>query len=202
MSRAKAALTPPEHPPWAGDLGRRLREVRQERGLSLAKVSKATGISTSFLALLERGQTDISLGRLLPLLEFFGLSAADVLAWNDAERDRVVRAGEAPFLFSVAKGIDVYLAAPDRRRPFLPMIAVYRPGARMTGYSEHEGDEFVYVLEGSLRIEFRDEDPLVLDPGDALFFSSQRPHRIATEGKAAARVLVVTTEHIGGLPEA
>src|SRR5205814_6068663 len=110
--------------------------------------------------------TDISLGRLLPLLEYFGLSAADVLSWNDVEREAVVRAGQAPFLFSVARGIDVFLAAPDRRRPFLPVIAIYRPGAKMSGYSEHEGDEFVYVLEGSLRIDFRGADPVVLDAGD------------------------------------
>ncbi len=196
MSRAKASLTPSEQPPWAGVLGQRLREIRQERRLSLSAVSKATGISTSFLSLLEKGQTDVSLGRLLPLLEFYGLSAADVLSWNDGTVETVVRAGEAPFLFSVAKGIDVFLAAPDRRRPFLPVIGVYQPGARMRSYSEHEGDEFMYVLEGSLRVEFRGAEPVVLGVGDAVFFSSKRPHRIATEGDEEARVLIVTTERI------
>lgn len=198
MSRANAALESSQNPPWAGVLGERLREVRDAGGLSLAAVSDATGISKSFLSLLERGLTDVSLGRLLPLLEFYGLSAADVLSWNEATSDDVVRAGQAPYLFSVADGIDVFVAASDRQRSFLPMIMVYRPGARMHTYSRHEGDEFMYVLQGRLRIEFRDAEPTVVGKGDSVFFSSQRAHRIRAEGPHTARVLVVTTERISG----
>jgi quercetin dioxygenase-like cupin family protein len=197
VSRDKAALDQPANPPWMGTLARRLREVRRDRGLSLAQVSMATGISKSFLALLEKGQTDISLGRLLPLLEFFALSMADVLDWSASERDDVVRAGEAPFLFSVAQGIDAYLAAPDRDRPFLPVLVVYQPGATMSQYSEHDGDEFVFVLEGGVRISFGEEEPVVLHTGDSIFFASRRAHRIEAEGASVARTLVITTDRVG-----
>ena len=196
MSRSKSALTAADQPPWAGRLGERLLEIRTERRLSLAAVAEATGISTSFLSLLEKGRTDVSLGRLLPLLEFYGLSAADVLPLEESQNDMVVRAGEAPFLFSMGKGIEVFLAAPDRRRPFLPLIAVYQPGARMRDWSAHDGEEFMYLLEGQLCVEFRDADTVVLNSGDAIFFSSQRAHRIATLGDTETRVLIVTTERI------
>jgi len=146
MSRDKAAVDQSGNPLWMGTLARRLREVRREGGLTLAQVSMATGISRSFLALLEKGQTDISLGRLLPLLQFFKLSMADVLDWNEGERDEVVRAGEAPFLFSIADGMDAYLAAPDRNRPFLPVLVVYQPSSTMGQYSEHDGDEFIFLI--------------------------------------------------------
>ena len=193
MSRKKNALTQEERPPWAV-LGARLRDIRGERRLSLAQVSSETGISTSFLSLLENGQTDISLGRLLPLLQFYGLSAAEVLDGEDEVADMVVRADEARYLFSVTKGIDVFLAGPDRQRPFLPMIVTCEPSARMRNYSEHDGYEFMYVLEGSIRVEFRAEESIVLEAGDALSFSSQRPHRFGSAGEARARALIVATE--------
>jgi hypothetical protein len=138
----------------------------------------------------------VSLGRLLPLLEFYGLSAADVLSLEDSQTDMVVRANEAPFLMSFGKGIEVFLAAPDRRRPFLPLIGVYQPGARMREWSAHDGDEFMYMLEGQLCVKFRGAETVVLNPGDAIFFPSRRAHRIATLGDTEARVLIVTTEHI------
>ena len=57
-----------------------MRALRSERKLSLAAVSDATGISPSFLSLLEQGRTDVSLGRLLPLLDYYDLDLSDILA--------------------------------------------------------------------------------------------------------------------------
>lgn len=196
MSRSKSGLTNGDHESWAAQLGERLLQIRTEHRLSLAAVAEATGISTSFLSLLEKGRTDVSLGRLLPLLEYYGLSAADVLSLNESQDDMVVRAGEAPFLVSLSEGMDVFLAAPDRRRSFVPMIGVFQAGARMADWSAHEGDEFLYLLEGQLCIEFRGADTVVLKPGDAIFFSSRRPHRLAALGDAQTRVMLITTERI------
>jgi transcriptional regulator with XRE-family HTH domain len=196
MSRSRSALRNAEPSLWAGKLGGRLLEIRTERGLSLAAVAEATGISTSFLSLLEKGRTDVSLGRLLPLLKFYGLDAADVLTLEETHDETVVRAGEEPFLVSVGKGMELFLAAPDRHRPFAPMIGVWQPGARMPEWSTHPGEEFLYLLEGQLCIEFRGADPVVLNPGDAIFFSSQRAHRLATLGDTPTRVLIVTTERL------
>jgi hypothetical protein len=80
----------------------------------------------------------------------------------------VVRAGEAPFLFSLGKGTEVFLAAPDRRRPVPPLIVVYQPGAKTSHWSAHDGDEFMYLLEGQLCVEFRASEAVVLNPGDAI----------------------------------
>lgn len=196
MSRSKSALTRTGQAGWADKLGERLLKIRTDRRLSLAAVAESTGISTSFLSLLEKGRTDVSLGRLLPLLEFYGLGAADVLSLEESQDEMVVRAGEAPLLFSLGNGMDMFLAAPDRRRPFLPLIAVYQPGTKMSDWSSHDGDEFMYLLEGQLCVEFRDAGRLVLNPGDTIFYSSQRAHRVATLGDTETRVLIVTTERI------
>ena len=59
----------------------------------------------------------------------------NVLSLEDSQNEMVVRAGDAPLLFTLGTGMEIFLAAPDRRRPFLPLIAVYQPGAKMRDWS-------------------------------------------------------------------
>ena len=194
MSRARRGPVQADLSGWTSRLGARLREIRASRGESLTTVGKATGISTSFLSLLEQGRTDVSLGRLLPLVDYYGLSLAELLATEASIGDTVVRSADRQPLFSVAQGIDVYLAAPDQKRPFTPLVVEYAAGAAMDSWSEHDGEEFVFVLAGALRIEFRTSDELTLDTGDSVFFNSRRPHKIVAAGDLRARALIVTTE--------
>ena len=194
MSRARRGPVQSDLSNWTGRLGTRLREIRAGRGESLTTVGKATGISTSFLSLLEQGRTDVSLGRLMPLVDYYGLSLAELLATEASVGDAVVRSADRQPLFSVAQGIDVYLAAPDHKRPFTPLVVEYAAGAVMDTWSEHDGEEFVFVLDGALAIEFRTSDDLTLATGDSVFFNSRRPHKIVAAGTKRARALIVTTE--------
>ena len=63
MSRARRGPVQSDLSNWTGRLGTRLREIRAGRGESLTTVGKATGISTSFLSLLEQGRTIAAPGR-------------------------------------------------------------------------------------------------------------------------------------------
>lgn len=182
-------------PEWADSLGRRLRALRSERGLSLAAVSDVTGISASFLSLLEQGRTDVSLGRLLPLLDFYETNLSDILTDGPSPGDQVVRRAERPLVFSPADGIAVFLAARDRHRAFVPLVVEFAAGSAMEDLSFHEGDEFLMVLHGSLQLEFADADPVTLGRGDSLFVTGGRGHRMRPLGGRSARVLVVTTGH-------
>src|SRR3954471_20515085 len=60
-------------------LGLRLRQLRLARSLSLAEVAQATNISASFLSLVENGRSDVSIGRLTRLVQFYGVSLSDVI---------------------------------------------------------------------------------------------------------------------------
>lgn len=191
MSRSKASqITQPD---WAESLGRRLRTLRSERKLSLAVVSEATGISPSFLSLLEQGRTDVSLGRLLPLLDYYGIELSDVLADRTDAKDEVVRRDDRPLVLSPAEGIEVFLASRDRHRAFVPLVVEFAADSSMESLSRHEGDEFFMVLEGRIELEFADAERVTLDPGDSLFITSQRGHRMAPLNGKAARAIIVTT---------
>ena len=65
--------------PAAETVGAHLRQARSARSLSLADVAQATGISASFLSLVEKDKSDITIGRLVRLIDFYGISISDIL---------------------------------------------------------------------------------------------------------------------------
>ncbi|WP_193607827.1 cupin domain-containing protein [Nocardioides lijunqiniae] len=186
-----AASSETNVPTWAKAMGERLREIRTERGESLASVARVTRLSSSFLSMLEQGRTDISLGRLLPVLEHYGLRIEEVLgSGDDAE---VMRGGDPATTFSAGTGVEAYVAVRHPRRSFTPFVVSYEPGAWST-WSEHRGWEFVFALEGAVRVERSDLAAIELAPGDSVHFEASRPHRVGAGDAGPARVLVVLAE--------
>ena len=67
-------------------VGAHLHQARRARNLSLADVAEATSISASFLSLVENDKSDITIGRLVRLIEFYGISIADLLPGRGLDR--------------------------------------------------------------------------------------------------------------------
>jgi quercetin dioxygenase-like cupin family protein len=159
-----------------GTLGARLRALRQARRLSLGEVGRATEISASFLSLVETGRSDITIGRLTRLVEFYGISIVDLLPEPGSADPDVVRADETRQLHSPDEGIDVFLLSSGTDRSMMPMLLELEPGAGLAEYGHHPGEEFVHVLEGELRLELDGSEPRRLAAGDSAYYRADRPH--------------------------
>lgn len=157
-------------------LGPSLRALRKARGLSLNEVADATGISASFLSLVENEKSDITIGRLTRLVDFFGVSIADLLPAPSPADAVIIRNDELRLLHSPAEGIDVYLLAGDTRRAMMPMFLEFEPGASLAEAGRHPGEEWVYVLEGELELEINDNPPRTLRAGDSAYYDAELPH--------------------------
>lgn len=157
-------------------LGSRLREIRTARRLSLADVATATAISPSFLSLVELGKSDITIGRLTRLAEFYRISFGDLLGGADGGDVDLVRGHGRQMIHSPAEGIDVYLLTSSTRRTMMPMLLELEPSAELAEYGQHAGEEFVHVLEGSLVLEVEGAEPRALAAGDSAYYSAERPH--------------------------
>lgn len=154
-----------------------LRTIRRSRGLSLAEVADATAISASFLSLVENGKSDITIGRLVRLVDFYGISINELVPGSgDPAFPEVVRLPERRLVHSPAEGIDVYLLSGDTRRTMMPMLLEFEPGAHLAEPGRHEGEEWVHVLEGTLALELQDSEPQLLGPGDSGYYPADRPH--------------------------
>jgi transcriptional regulator with XRE-family HTH domain len=175
-------------------LGIKLRELRLERSLSLKEVAVATGISVSFLSVVENGRSDITIGRLMRLLAFYGASVADLLADGNGRDQFVVRKGEEIILQSPAEGVEILLLARDTNRAMMPIMGIHEPGATLTDLRPHNGETFVHMLEGSILVEREGHPPLVLSAGDSAYWRVEGVAPvISTVGPEQARLVAVVT---------
>jgi transcriptional regulator with XRE-family HTH domain len=157
-------------------LGNRLKALRLSKSLTLSDVAAQTDISKSFLALVEAGRTDISIGRLLRLSEFFGVSLIDLLPAADREGPSVVRRKDRRTVNSQRERIRTELLAADTGGKITSMLATIGAKGQTKEYRQHPGMEFVLVLEGELTINFEDGSATVLAEGDSACFDSGRSH--------------------------
>jgi transcriptional regulator with XRE-family HTH domain len=170
-------------------LGKRLRELRRTGGYRLAQVAEATGISTSFISHIENGKSDITIGRLLRLADFYGIDISDLLPGRGAVEPEVIRKGEHSHLPSPDEHLEIFLLGPDLRRSMVPMLTQYERGGKTTDTFSMEGENFLYVLEGKVSVTWDDGHEIVLDAGDSAYFDADLPHRYSNVGDGHARLL-------------
>src|SRR5882762_1397058 len=156
----------PEHA--AGAIGVRLRQLRLRRGLSLARVAKAAGISVGFLSAIERSQMSASISTLRRLVRPHGR--------------KVLEAGPGVRMELLAWGNTVM-------EPHLFRIA---PKAGSGESYAHEGEEFLFVLRGELKIAL-DGEEYHLKRGDSFYFESATPHHWRNPGRSETWLLWVNT---------
>lgn len=175
-------------------LGAKLRALRTARGLSLNDVADGTQISSSFLSLVENGRSDITIGRLTRLIEFFGISITDLVSVAEPEDPDIIRKDERPRLRSRTEGIEVFMLTPDRNRAMMAMLLELKPGAGRAEYGEHPGEEFVHVIRGELLLDVKGSEPRRLRAGDSAYYPGDRPHMFQNASdEKSLRIICIDT---------
>ena len=166
-------------------IGLRLRQLRLRRGLSLAQVAEAVGISVGFLSALERSHMSASVGTLRKLARFY---KTRILEFFDAAESggRLVSPDRRKIL-ETGPGVRMELLAWGNTfmEPHLFRIA---PQAGSGESYTHDGEEFLYLLRGNLHISVGEEE-YRLKTGDSFYFESTTPHRWRNPGRTEATVL-------------
>jgi transcriptional regulator with XRE-family HTH domain len=155
-------------PSGLADVGPRLRALRKDRETTLADLSEETGISVSTLSRLESGARRPTLELLLPLARAHGVTLDELVGAPPTGDPRihlrpVTRHGMTMVpLTRRAGGVQAYKL-------------VILPGDKSPTPQTHEGYEWIYVLNGRLRLVLGEHD-LVLTPGEAAEFDTRVPH--------------------------
>lgn len=169
----------------------RLRRLRGRRRLSLRVAAERTGLSASFISSVERGLTGVSLDALRRLTRAYGTTLGELFRDPGLEGGRLVRAGQRHIL-EVGNGVRIedLSRAPTELEP---QLFVLSPGATSEGYYAHPGEEFMYVLTGSISVWLDEREHYELGAGDALTFPSTVAHRFEALDDAETRVLWINT---------
>ncbi|MEV0614111.1 XRE family transcriptional regulator [Nonomuraea sp. NPDC050404] len=176
-------------------LGRRLRELRTESGMSLRAVARELGISASAVSQIERGTMRPSVSRLIAYVSAIGAPLAAVFDLTGQKEPppelAVRRAGEvAPI--RLGGGVTFRRLSPGPTPDVEFFESTYPPHAVSTAHGQflkHEGYEVGTVTAGELTIEFESE-AVTLAAGDSITFPCSRPHII---GNRSATVTAVAT---------
>lgn len=176
--------------PKAKSIGPRLRRLRIQRSLSLDHVARAVGVSIGFLSAIEREQMSASIATLRRLARFYQINILSLFDPSEANPGRV-KPDERKIL-DAGPGVRMELLSwgNTMMEPHLFRIA---PSAGSGESYAHEGEEFLYILRGSLEISLADGERLCLEEGDSFYFESSNEHRWKNPGKKEALVLWVNT---------
>jgi quercetin dioxygenase-like cupin family protein/DNA-binding XRE family transcriptional regulator len=178
-------------------IGQRIRKMREAQALSRDEVSALTGVAADRLAAIEDGHGLPSVGVIIKLSRALG-SRVDGILHGGAQLPRpltVCRAGDPGTEDEQGDTDQGYTfrslgrpSAPGQgMEPLLITFAAGEPDARPIA---HDGQEFVYVLEGRVEL-LHDGERCTLGPGDSVYLDSTRPHRFRALGDAPSRAVGV-----------
>ncbi|GGW54043.1 helix-turn-helix domain-containing protein [Streptomyces griseoloalbus] len=166
-------------------VGRRLRALRRDRGITLADLAATTGVSESTLSRLETGQRRPSLELLLPLARTYDVPLDDLVG--------APRTGDPRIHLKPIRRFGMTFV-PVSRRPggvhAFKMIIPAQPEPLEPTPQTHEGFEWLYVLNGRLRLVIGERD-LTLPPGEAAEFDTSLPHWLGSADGGVVELLIL-----------
>jgi transcriptional regulator with XRE-family HTH domain len=166
---------------------RRLRELRIEQGLTLQQVAERASIDVSTLSRLESGKRRLALDHIAPLATALGVSADELLRCPPPEDPRI---RSRPRTHT---GLTLWPLTHHAPTGGLHAYKIHISPKRCSPPDElpvHEGHDWLYVLQGRLRLILGDQD-MTIEPGDAVEFSTWTPHWFGALDGPVELILIV-----------
>jgi quercetin dioxygenase-like cupin family protein len=176
-----------------GQVGAVIRRIRKGSGMTLGRLSGATGLSQSFISQFERGHTQASIASLRVITEALGMNLHDVFDMSSGSFTAVVREHQRPRLPFGDRAMKTIVSARGLSRFEIFEVEFEIGGS--TGpepYAHGEHEELVLILSGSVGVEVGEERHL-LHAGDSVTFHSDVAHRVENSGSSPARVLWIVS---------
>jgi len=178
------------------EIGNRVRQLRESRGLSLEDLSRLTGFDEALLDRIEKKEVYPQLGTAIRLSKALDSAFGRLVSGVGDRLYSITRRQEEKVVSrstgkAGAQKLYTYKSlAPEVKGRHMEALLVQleeNPGGEL---SVHDGEEFIYVLEGVVTMQIG-EDRFDLDPGDSVYYLSTTPHLIAAKTGQATIVAVL-----------
>lgn len=177
------------------EIGQKINELRTAKGMTLKELSEKTDLSISFLSQAERGLTSMAFMSLKKIAEALGVNFNYFFDPPKSHRNMILKSYEQEvFKMEGSKYIYYNLGSdiPEKKTdPMLVTILPSKSADEIIPYV-HEGEEFIYVLEGIFTL-FLNDQTFELYPGDSAHFSSNIPHNWANFTNKLVKILAVSS---------
>jgi len=186
---------PLEPPKSVDDVGDRILRIREEKNLSLDEISKMTGFDVEFLSKIESKELQPQLGTMIKLSKALDSAFGRLVSGVGEKLYAITRKDERRTISRSTskkgqKQIYTYKSlAPDVKGRHMEAFLVQLEEDPEKEISLHEGEEFIFVLDGEVILEIG-KDKFELEPGDSAYYLSTTAHHIAAK-KGKATILAV-----------
>ena len=182
-------------------VGAKIKGFRESKGLTIEEIAERSGLSTAQVESIENDQYLPSLGSLIKVARALGVRLGTFLDDNDELGPVVCRAADIEKAESISfsnnataarKNMDYHpLASQKAGRHMEPFIIDINPSEEKEfQLSAHEGEEFIYVLNGTVRIDYG-KTTYTLNEGDSIFYDSIVKHHVHGVPGQSARIMAV-----------
>lgn len=180
------------------NLGQRVRDLRKERDWTLEQAARQAGLARSTLSKIENGQMSPTYDALKKLAIGLEISVPQLFTPPQREqvngRMAVTRSGEGLHQATTTYEHDL-LAETLTRKKMLPYRARVRARSidEFDGWVRHDGEEFLYVLTGVVKLFTEFYEPVEMKRGDSAYYDATMGHNVISESPEDATILWVTS---------
>lgn len=177
------------------DIGSKVKELRTNSKLTLRELSEMTSLSTGFLSQLERGLTSIATDSLQKLAEALNVGTSYFFS-NPTIKNGVIMRNYEKEVMKIDNSMYIsYLFTPNPTdkvmMPRIIEVLPYNSAESLTPY-QHEGEEYIYVIEGTLTL-FINGQSYELYPGDCAHYNAKVIHNYANHTNKLVKILEINT---------
>ncbi len=178
------------------EVGTRIKLLREERGFTLEDLSDLTGFEVSQLEAIENGDLKPQLGTVMKLSKALDLAVGRLVSGMGTKLYAITRKNERkPIARSASKtskkNVYSYMSlAPEVQGRNMEALIVQLEKSEEQEISVHNGEEFVFVLDGTVSLTIAKET-YELEPGDSAYYLSTTPHYITAKTEKATILAVL-----------
>lgn len=177
----------------ANELGRKLKELRTQRGITLRELGEGVGMSSGYLSQLENGKSSIGINQMAKIADFLDVNMAYFIADQSHKDSTVMKSYEHEIMYIENDlSVEYRISHNVKDKQMLPKMTWLMPGFSTEIAHSHPGEEFIYVIEGVLTfaIDGQQQD---LYPGDTAHYSAQSEHKWENNTSKMVKLIAITT---------
>ena len=176
-------------------IGERIKKSRNDRGLSLRELATKVELSASFLSQIEQGKASPSIENLKKIANYLEVKVSYLIEEEDEALGSFhIKKEDRKYVESIDSKTSIALLTSSKiEKNMEPIMYEIKPGGESgRGFFNHNGEEFIYIVEGTLDIYIEDQ-LTTLNEGDSFYFKSSLNHRFKNNGKKLTKAIWIVT---------
>lgn len=171
-------------------LGTKIREMRQQHNLTQEELADRCELTKGYISQLENDLTSPSIATLGDILSALGSSFSEF--FKDEKNEKAVF-GEDDYIEKESDGIVQHWLVPNAQKNLMePLTVELAPGAAASEDIPHEGEEFGYVIDGTIAL-YLGNKKYICRSGESFYFTADKTHRITNESHKKAKIIWISS---------